>query len=74
MRLKININKAVKGSRDILTHKKGQVIVEYILLIVVSTFMALALIKLVTVDPNVGSPVFKYWERLLKNIGEDIST
>ena len=55
-------------------NKKGQVIVEYILLILVSTMMALLLINLVTVDPGKASPVFKYWENLLKAVGQDIST
>ena len=54
--------------------KKGQVIVEYILLLLVSTMMALLLIRLVSVEPEAGSPVFKYWENLLRVIGNDIST
>ena len=53
---------------------KGQVIVEYILLLVISTVLALLLINLVSVDPNKGSHVFKYWHHLLKVIGSDIST
>lgn len=53
---------------------KGQVIVEYIFLLVVSSVMALALIKLVSVAPGDNSPVFKYWENLLKVVGQDIST
>ena len=55
-------------------NQKGQVIVEYILLLVVSTFLALLLINLVTVDPDKNSPVFGYWGKLLKTIGADIST
>ena len=55
-------------------NRKGQVIVEYILLILVSTMMALLLINLVTVEPGKASPVFKYWENLLKAVGQDIST
>ena len=57
-----------------LANQRAQVIVEYILLLVVSTAIALLLINLVTVDPNKGSPVFKYWENLLKVLGQDIST
>lgn len=56
------------------SNKKGQVIVEYILLLVVSTAIALLLINLVSVDPQKSSPVFKYWENLLKTVGQDIST
>lgn len=57
-----------------LKEEKAQVIVEYILLIVVSTVLAMLLINLVTVDPAKNSPVFKYWENLLKVVGQDIST
>ncbi|MCY4320945.1 MAG: hypothetical protein OXC37_00850 [Bdellovibrionaceae bacterium] len=57
-----------------LKRKKGQVIVEYILLLVVSTVLALTLINLVTVDPAKDSPVFGYWGKLLRVIGADIST
>lgn len=58
-------------------NKKGQIIVEYILLVVASTVIALTLMNLVSVvssDPSEKSPVFKYWENLLKHVGEDIST
>ena len=60
--------------KQFLKNQKGQVIVEYILLLVVSTVLALILINLVTVDPSKNSPVFSYWRRLLEVIGEDIST
>ena len=55
--------------------KGGQVIVEYVLLLVVSTAMAMALIKMVNLDPAAPqSPVFKYWSNILKKVGEDNST
>jgi len=53
---------------------KGQVIVEYVLLLLVSSVMALVLINLVSVDPRNESPVFGYWKKLIETIGEDIST
>ena len=55
-------------------NQKGQVIVEYILLLVVSTTLALLLINLVTVDPGKNSPVFGYWKKIIEVIGADIST
>lgn len=56
------------------SRKKGQVIVEYILLLVISTVIALALINLVAVSPGQSSPVFGYWKKLLEVIGSNIST
>lgn len=53
---------------------KGQVIVEYILLLVISTALALLLVKLVSVEPGKNTPVFQYWKHLLEVIGNDIST
>ena len=55
-------------------NQKGQVIVEYILLLVVSTTLALLLINLVTVEPGKNSPVFGYWKKIIEVIGADIST
>ena len=52
--------------------QRGQVIVEYILLLVASTAIALLLIKLVSVET--GAPFFNYWEHILKAIGQDISS
>ena len=60
--------------KQFLKNQKGQVIVEYILLLVVSTVLALTLINLVTVDPDKNSPIFGYWGKLLQVIGADIST
>ena len=55
-----------------LTNKqKGQVIVEYVLLLVVSTVIALLLIQFVSLD---SGPFFEYWKKLLEVVGEDIST
>ena len=53
---------------------KGQVIVEYVLLLVLSTALALLLINLVSVEPGKNTPVFRYWKHLLEVIGNDIST
>ena len=60
--------------KQLVQNQRGQVIVEYILLLVVSTVLALILINLVTVDPDKNSPVFGYWGKLLQVIGKDIST
>ncbi len=57
------------------THNnKGQVIIEYILLLIVSTSIALVFVNLVSVQASDLSPVFKYWRNLLIFIGRDIST
>ena len=55
-------------------NSNGQVIVEYILLLVVSAVMALLLVNLVSVDPNKTSPVFSYWKHLIEVVGSDVST
>ena len=55
-------------------NKKGQVIVEYVLLLVVSTAMALVLINFARISPPGESIFFNYWENLLIQIGADIST
>jgi len=59
-------------------HKKGQIIIEYILLIAVSAALALLLVNLVSVAPpdagSSGSTIFEYWKNLLRAIGQDIST
>ena len=56
------------------TNKKGQIIIEYVLLLLVSVVIAKVLVDLASVDPGQGSPIFKYWEHLLRAIGDDIST
>lgn len=53
--------------------EKGQVIVEYILLLVISVVLALALINFVRVDGG-ASIVFSYWKNLLIVVGQDISS
>jgi len=57
-----------------LKSQKGQVIVEYILLLLVSSVMALALVNLVSVSPEDSGAFFNYWEHLLKTVGGDISS
>ena len=66
--------KTIFYRKQFVKNQKGQVIVEYILLLVVSTVLALALINLVTVDPDKNSLLFGYWGKLLQVIGADIST
>ena len=51
---------------------KGQVVVEYILLLVVSVLMATILIAFV--DESKGGELFKKWRNLLTTIAQDIST
>lgn len=55
----------------------GQVILEYVLLLIVSVVMAQLLIQMVSLNPNEGFPfnAFQlYWKNLLQVIGEDISS
>ena len=54
-----------------LNHPSGQVIVEYILLLLVSSVMAMALVNFVS---TTDGPFFNYWKNLIKVIAEDIST
>ncbi|MBC6415924.1 MAG: hypothetical protein GDA46_05995 [Bdellovibrionales bacterium] len=63
-----------KNTTNVLVSQSGQVIVEYILLLVVSTAIALLFINLVSVDSSKGSPLFGYWKHLLEVLGSDIST
>ena len=55
----------------------GQVILEYVLLLIVSVVMAQLLIQMVSLNPNEGAPfnAFQlYWKNLLQVVGADIST
>ena len=53
-------------------NQKGQMIVEYILLLVVSVALALILIKLTDVTTN--TTFLNFWSQILTAIAEDIST
>ncbi len=61
-------------------NKKGQVIIEYVLLLVVSAAMAMVFIRFINIDcepPRSSGPnciFFRYWLQLLQVIGADIST
>lgn len=55
-----------------LQKKKGQVVVEYILLLVVSVIIATILISFV--DESKDGILFQKWRNLLTTIAEDIST
>ena len=70
----IMLAEKTRENKKKLRKEQGQVIVEYILLLVVSTTMALALIQMVNLDPAKQSPVFKYWSSILKKVGADDST
>ena len=52
--------------------RRGQVVVEYVLLLVVSVFIATVLIGFVSADK--GGILFKKWRNILTVIAEDIST
>ena len=65
----IKVYKIVVNS---ISNKKGQVIVEYILLLVVSVSIALILINLTKITTD--SVVSKSWKKMLKIIAEDVST
>ena len=56
-----------------LNHHSGQVIVEYILLLLVSSVMAMTLINFVSTK-NENAIFFRYWKNLITVIAEDIST
>ena len=53
---------------------KGQVILEYVLLLIVSVTMAQLLIAMVDLDASPPSHFSRYWKRLLEVVGADIST
>ena len=55
-------------------NKRGQIIIEYVLLLLVSAVIAKLFVGLLSVDPAKNTPIFRYWEHLLRAIGEDIST
>ena len=54
--------------------EKGQLIIEYVLLLLVSVVIALALLKLIKTPAGAEGPVIELWIEMLKFIGEDIST
>ena len=57
-----------------LKGEKGQLIIEYVLLLLVSVVIALALLKLIKTPAGAEGPVIELWIEMLKFIGEDIST
>ena len=71
---RLNFLKTQTKNLTLSKNQSGQVIVEYILLLLVSSVMALALINLVSVDPDKSSPVFNYWRKLIEVVGSDINT
>ena len=54
-------------------NKKGQLIVEYILLLVASVVFALILIRFVKVQDQDGI-LFEKWDGAIKEVAQDIST
>ena len=56
--------------------QKGQVVIEYVLLLVIAVSVALIFVNLVNVgdgqNPDSGSSLIKYWRSLIKEIGEPI--
>ena len=73
-RIKLIFLKTQTKNLTLSKNQSGQVIVEYVLLLLVSSVMALALINLVSVDPDKSGLVFNYWKKLIKVVGSDIST
>ena len=55
-----------------LLNEKGQLVVEYVLLLLISVALALVIVQLVNLDSE--GVLFNYWSRILKIIAEDIST
>ena len=58
--------------RKRIQNQRGQMIIEYILLLVISVIMALALIKLTDIGQD--SPFFNFWSQITQAISEDTST
>lgn len=54
--------------------QKGQVIIEYILLLLVSMVMALVFMNFINVKASRNGIFFQYWKGLVQAIGEDVST
>ncbi len=55
--------------------KQGQVVIEYILLLVVVVTVAMAMLALVRVgDPttNDGGSLIQYWKKVIQAIGNDV--
>lgn len=74
--LKTKASKHLFYSKDLLKmrfvkNQSGQIIVEYILLLVLSVTLAVALSKLASLS---DSPLLNFWTKILKVIAEDIST
>ncbi len=55
-----------------IKNQRGQMIVEYILLLVISIVLALALIKLT--DLTKSNPFLNFWLHIINTIAEDVST
>ena len=53
--------------------EKGQLIIEYVLLLLVSVVIATLLLQLIKIDGDKG-PAINLWIEILKFIGNDIST
>ena len=69
------LNKQIKSPFHFERGSKGQVILEYVLLLIVSVTMAQLLIAMVDLDAASPSPFFsRYWKTLLEVVGADIST
>lgn len=54
-----------------LNNSYGQIIVEYILLLLVSIVIAVAILKLTNLEE---SPFLRFWIKTTNVIGEDVST
>ena len=59
--------KALKTLRD----ERGQIVMEYILLLLVSVVIAGILLKLTDIS---GGPIVGWWKKALEFIGADLST
>ena len=56
--------------------QKGQVIIEYVLILVIAVSVALAFVELVDVgdgqNPDTASSLIKYWRSLITEIGKPL--
>ncbi|MBS1972443.1 MAG: hypothetical protein JSU04_19210 [Bdellovibrionales bacterium] len=56
-----------------LTNRRGQVVVEYVLLLVIAVAVAALITKeLVRRDPDSPGVLIKKWDDILKEIGSDL--
>ena len=68
----------MKRSHHSVNSKKGQVAVEYVLLLIIAVSAALIIVAFVDVgernNPNEAGSLIKYWRSVIQKIGSDPSS